>query len=351
VKPFRERNPIVVGGISVAVLAVLVVFALSLTTFTFLRGVYVISGDFADAAGLVGGNEVRVAGLKVGQVRSVELAPPNGAGVRDRVRVTMEIRSGFRLGDATTAEIKLKTLLGSKFVDITPIGGRPYVGPGGRIPLERTRVPFEIYQVTNGTVATVGRLDAKALNDSLRELAQLTEDPKGNFGRALRGLALVTKGLDQRNVDLQSLLRDGAAITRVLASRSDALGRILDSGSAVLTALGSERDSLQRFVTGTNDLAAQVADLIRTNRAQLDPALRDLHLALDTVRADLKPLEKSLQVLGPGAQSFARAFTQGTWGDVYLQTILDLPVPPLGIPGGASARADPLALILTGATQ
>jgi phospholipid/cholesterol/gamma-HCH transport system substrate-binding protein len=351
VKPIRERNPILVGAISVAVLLALVVFALSLNTFTALRGVYVVGADFADAAGLVAGNEVRVAGLKVGKVRSVKLAPADASGVRDRVRVMLEIKSGFDLGDATGAEIKLKTLLGAKFVDVTPMGGKPFIGPGGRIPLDRTRVPFEIYQVTNGTVGTVGRIDAKALNNAVRQLGTLFDDPNGNFGRALRGLAAATKGLDQRNVELQSLLRDGATITRVLASRSDALGRILDSGSALLTALGERQDSLQRFVTGTNDLAAQVASLIRDNRTQLDPALRDLHTALEVVRADLGPLEHALKVLGPSAQSFARVFTQGTWGDVYLQTVLDLPVPPLGVPGALPAKGSPLAAILTGATK
>ena len=46
---------------------------------------------------------------------------------------------------------------------------------------ERTRVPFEIYQVTNTTVGTIGRIDAKAPNDSLRELATLFDDPKGKI--------------------------------------------------------------------------------------------------------------------------------------------------------------------------
>jgi phospholipid/cholesterol/gamma-HCH transport system substrate-binding protein len=350
-KPFRERNAVVVGVVSVAVLTVLVVFALSLTTFPFLRGVYVVNADFADAAGLVASNEVRVAGLKVGQVRSVELAAPNAGGVRDRVRVQLEIRSGFHLGDATEAEIKLKTLLGAKFIDLTPQGGKPYVGKGGTIPLERTRIPFEIYQVTNGTVQTLGHIDAKALNDALHQLANLTDDPKGNFGRALRGLASATKGLGDRNAELQSLLRDGADITRVLASRSDNLGRLLDSGSTLLTALSQRQDSLRRFVTGTDRLSVELSALIRDNRTQLDPALRDLHQALQVVRADLGPLEQAVKVLGPGAQGFARAFTQGTWGDVWLQTILDIPVPPVLVASSNAAQRNALAGIIAEAMQ
>jgi hypothetical protein len=75
-------------------------------------------------------------------------------------------------------------------------------------------------------------------------------------------------------------------------------------------------------------------------------------VALQVVRADLGPLEQAVKVLGPSAQSFARVFTNGTWGDVYLQTILNLPVPPLGVPvTPASSSNSPLALILTGATE
>ena len=89
-------------------------------------------------------NEVRVAGLKVGKVKSVELAEPDGRGVTDRVRVVMEVSNGVDLGNLTEGEIKLKTILGSKFVELVPKGTEPLEGV---IPLERTRIPFELYEV------------------------------------------------------------------------------------------------------------------------------------------------------------------------------------------------------------
>ena len=356
-KPFRERNPILVGVISVGVLAVLMLFALSLNRFTFLRGVYSIEADFADAAGLTPENEVRVAGLKVGKVKSIELASrsassSNGASVFDRVRVAMEISSGVRLGSASEAEIKLKTILGSKFVDIVPRGGEPYVDAGKRIPLERTRIPFEIYEVTNTAVGTIGELDAKALNDALRELGDLTEDPQGNLGRALRGLSKASEGLVDRKGELEELLRSGSEILAVLGSRSDALAKIFDSGAELLTALAARRDSVTRFVTGSDRLAAELSDLIRSTRGDLDPALRDLHTALEVVRADLGPVEKAVRALGPSARSFGRAFTQGHWADVWIQSILDVPFPPI-TPGGAAAASmnDPVATLLMEAAK
>jgi phospholipid/cholesterol/gamma-HCH transport system substrate-binding protein len=326
VKPFRERNPIYVGLISVAVLTIAMAFAFSLNRFTFLRRVHDVKAEFADAAGLTPDNEVRVAGLKVGKVKSVELAEPDRRGVTDRVVVVMEVSNGLELGDFTEGEIKLKTILGSKFVELVPKGSDELEGV---IPLARTRIPFELYEVTNRTVGSLGEVDAKALNDGLRELAELFDDPEGNLGRAMDGLSKATKGLKDRQAEFEDLIRSGGEILETLGSRSEALGRIFDSGAELLAALSARRDALARFVSGSNDLAAELSDLLDSTRADLDPALEDLHRTLLVVRKDIKPLEDALKTLGPGAKSFGSVFLQGHWGDIWIQTILDLPIPPI----------------------
>jgi len=60
------------------------------------------------------------------------------------------------------------------------------------------------------------------------------------------------------------------------------------------------------------------------------------------VRRDVGPLEHALKVLGPDAKGFGSTFTQGHWGDIWLQSVLGIPVPPLlpgpGNPAPASAH-------------
>lgn len=340
--PFRERNPIVVGAISITILTVLMTFAFFLNEFTFITGRYVTEADFADAAGLTEQNEVRVAGLKVGTVRAIELVGPEER--EDRVRVTMEIDRGVRLGSASTAEIKLKTLLGQKFVSVTPRGGAPFLSQEGRIPLERTRIPFELYQVQNQSVDKLGELDAEALNDALRELAAVTEDPEGNFGRAFDGLARATRALSERDEELESLLENADPVVDALASRSDALARILDDGAEILGVLQERREALKGFVRGTDRLSGELGGLLRDTRSDLDPALRDLHTVLEVLAANVPELEDTVRVLGTDAESFGRVFLQGNWGNVYLESLLGFPVPlptlpdlpdlPVSGPGG-----------------
>lgn len=338
-RPFRERNPFLVGGISVLALTIAMLFALSLNRLTFLTGVYLAEAEFADASGLTPENEVRVAGLKVGKVRSVDLD-------EDRVLVTFEVKRNIRLGRDSTAEIKLKTLLGAKFLSVTPRGGAPFVGDDRRIPLERTTIPFEVYQVTNESVDKLGRLDATALNDALRELARLTEDPNGNFGRAFDGLAKATEALSETDAELQSLLEATDTVTAALAGRSQELARIIDAGADLLGALQARRQGLKDFVRGTDRVALQLSRLIRENRSSLDPLLANLHTTLEAVAANVANLEETVRILGPDSESFARAFQQGTWAETFTESLL-VPAPAVG---GGSTRRPVFEQVLRAAT-
>ncbi len=70
-RSFRERSPWLVGIVSLILLSIGVTLAFSVNRFQVLRGVYSISADLQDAAGLQPGNEVRVAGVKVGRVTGI----------------------------------------------------------------------------------------------------------------------------------------------------------------------------------------------------------------------------------------------------------------------------------------
>ena len=72
-KPFRERNPLIIGGIGLAVLVGLVVAAFHVDDLPLIGGGTTYQAAFRDASGLEAGNEVRVAGVKVGKVDSIGL--------------------------------------------------------------------------------------------------------------------------------------------------------------------------------------------------------------------------------------------------------------------------------------
>jgi phospholipid/cholesterol/gamma-HCH transport system substrate-binding protein len=133
--PFRERNPVVIGAISLAVLAGLLLASFKAASLPIIGGGDVYYAAFSEAGGLEPDDEVRIAGVRVGKVEEIELAG-------DHVRVRFRIDDGAEFGQESAAAIKVKTLLGSMFLAIEP-AGEGQMNEGYEIPVERTTSPFD----------------------------------------------------------------------------------------------------------------------------------------------------------------------------------------------------------------
>jgi len=310
IKNFRERSPALVGIISIVAIAAATTFAFFIDKIPALKQAYAISAEFKDAAGIVAENQVRVAGIKVGTVESVEL-------VTDRVVVTMEIDNGIQIPADAFAEIKLATLLGTKFVDIEAKGGEPFLEDGDQIPLERTSVPYEIYQASNQGTNVLEDLDGKALNAMLVELTKLIKVSEDEIGHALEGLNELGAGLNAKNENLRSLLAGANDLTDLLSDEGDELVRLIDASNDVLGSLARKRQEVQSLLAATNAMARDVAGLLRDNRANVDSILIDLHRALVVLAENVEHLDQAFEYAGPSTRYFASIFTQGRWGDIY----------------------------------
>ena len=113
--PFRERNPVVIGAISLAVVAGLILAAFNAQNLPVIGGGDTYTAAFTEAGGLKANDEVRVAGVRVGKVEKVEL---DG----DHVKVTFRVEEEADFGKETRADIKVKTLLGAMYLSLAPAG-------------------------------------------------------------------------------------------------------------------------------------------------------------------------------------------------------------------------------------
>src|SRR3954466_10592267 len=103
--PFREKNPVVVGAVSLAVIAACVLAAFKAQDLPLIGGGDTYYAAFSEAGGLKANDEVRIAGVRVGKVRKVDLQDGH-------VRVEFKVDRGAAFGRDTGAAIKVKTLLG-----------------------------------------------------------------------------------------------------------------------------------------------------------------------------------------------------------------------------------------------
>lgn len=110
----RKRNPVTSGVIALVVLGLLVAAVAFRDNLPIVGGGTTYNADFSEAAGLKSGDEVRVGGVRSGSVKDLTL---DG----DHIVVSFQVKDTW-IGDKTTAAIKIKTLLGQKYLSLDPQG-------------------------------------------------------------------------------------------------------------------------------------------------------------------------------------------------------------------------------------
>ena len=318
---FRERDPLRVGIVSLIGLALLLGLVFEFKKFPFIAGTYTLKAEFADAAGLNTANDVRIAGIKVGRVAHVQLE-------RDRVLVTLAIQKGIDVPRDATAEISLKTILGTKFVVIHATSNGAPLKPGSTIPLAQTSIPYEIYQIGNATVDLLTDVNGKQLNDAFAALADATKDPHRNLARTLQGAAKVLNTLGGKRASIDTVLSKGAQILQTLDASSPQITSILEHANVVMEVLSRRRATVQALLRNTDALAAQLGGLIKEKRPELDTILTDLHATLGIVDASLAQLEEAVRLLGPSTEAFARIFHNGRWAGICIYALEANVLPP-----------------------
>ncbi|MCA1839227.1 MAG: MCE family protein [Actinomycetota bacterium] len=311
---FREMNPLKIGAASLAGIGLLLGLAFGLNKIPFVSHSYRLDAEFSDASGIAAGNEVRVAGVKIGTVEDVRLAS-------DRVLVSMSIDNSAIIPRDATAEIGLSTILGTKFVGIDATGKGAPLEPGSTIRLEKTRVPFEVYDVSNNTVGLLSEIDAKQLNEGFRALANLANDPSRNLASALAGAGKVTSAIASQTDALSALATKGDDLLAALDSSAPQIQTLLSNANKLTQVLDRRRAIVQDLLRNTDLLTGSLSGLLKDRHPELDAVLKDLHTTLLIIDKDLGELEKAIALAGPTTQSFGRVFWTGRWANICIVSI------------------------------
>lgn len=307
--PFRERNKTVIG--SIGILSVLAVLAGSFSVDSIIGGEE-YKAEFVEAAGLKPNDEVRVSGVKVGKVLSVDLAG-------DRVQVEFRAKD-VEIGDRARADIRIKTLLGRKFLMVTPEGDGE-LEPGGVIPLARTTSPFDIADAFQDLSSSVDEIDDAQLAESFSVLAETFRDTPDEVRVSLEGLGRLSRTLATRDQNLRDLLARTRGVSQVLAERDEDLTAFMADSSLVLQEIARRREAISRLLDTTVQLSEQLRGLVRENRADLAPALERLRSVTQMLQRNQDNLDQSLVRLAPFVRIFANNLGNGRWFDTLIQNL------------------------------
>lgn len=319
-RSFLDRNPYLVGLFSVLAIGAATGFAFLVGIQHRLEKAYTVTAVFGDASGVRSGDDVRVAGIKAGRVAGVDADRRTGT-----VRVTLKVNDGVELADDATAEVALETLLGTKFVRLGGPVRAPYLHevPESRrvIPIERTRTPFDVFELTKLATGTVQATDTEKLNRLITDLADITEGKHDQIRDLVDGIARVSDAVNTRDQQVSELLDRAQTLSATLAEKDQTLVGLIDQSQGILGFVERRQGDIAAGLRAGNSAVGHLAGVLHDTRTDLDAILTTLHPTLAIVERHQQDLDRALTWLGPGSLGLSQAVVHGPWADVYVRNI------------------------------
>jgi phospholipid/cholesterol/gamma-HCH transport system substrate-binding protein len=312
IKQLPRRNPALIGLIGAALTAALVLGALQYKKLPFFDHGKEYSAYFAEAGGLRSGAAVQVSGFRVGEVTGIRLDGP-------RVLVNFKVADNIRIGERSEAEIRTRSLLGAKVLEVIPRGtGRL----SDTIPMDRTKSAYQLPDALGDLASTINALNTDQLNQSLSTLAEAFKDTPADVQMAVAGVTRFSATLNERDADLRALLDNANKATAVLAQRSEQVVGLVTDTNALLAQLRTQSAALDQISGNLSALARQLSGFVADNRQQLRPALDKLNGALTIVDNHKDQLQQVLKMLNAYLMSLGESVAAGPFFKAYLANLL-----------------------------
>ncbi|GAB3448515.1 MlaD family protein [Phycicoccus ginsengisoli] len=271
---------------------------------------------FQDVTGLAAGQEVRIAGVRVGEVKAISLD-------KDRVHADVEfqvLRTSV-LTQGTKATIKYRNLVGERYIALTQeVGGATPLRDGARIPLDHTQSALDLTTLFNGFKPLFAALSPKDVNELSSNIISVLQGEGGNINSLLAKTASLTSTLADRDAVIGRTITNLNAVLGTVDAHDAALKELIDQLQRFVSGLAADRKTIGASLTNINSLTAQTADLLKVTR----PSIKDDVAQLQALGADLnKPsntatFEKFLSNSPGKINTITRTATYGSWFNFYL---------------------------------
>jgi phospholipid/cholesterol/gamma-HCH transport system substrate-binding protein len=271
-----------------------------------------VSADFVRAVGLFPGSDVRILGVRVGEVTAVE---PAG----DHVRVTFEFTPEHPVPADATAAVVAPSLVSDRYVQLLPAWtAGPRMHSGAHIPMQRTAVPVELDRVSQSLddlLVALGPTGANADGALSRALETGARNLDGN-GQALhdtnRDLSRAVQTFAEGRGDLFSTVRNLNTFTETLAANDAQVRRLNTNLATVSTELDAERDDLSAALANLAVALGEISTFAKDNRALLKGDLADLASVTGAVAEKRAALAETLDNAPVAISNLQLAYNPGS---------------------------------------
>lgn len=294
---------------------------------------------FTDTTGLIEGDDVRIAGVRVGTVDSIELSDDT-----ETSEVTMAVADDTPLTQNTEATIKYRNVIGQRYISLEQGSGDPddELQVGDTIPLDQTTEALDLSTLFNGFKPLFEGLSPEDTNKLANELVQVLQGQSGSIETLLSRTASVSKTFANRDKLIGSVLDNFNELLGTLNNRDEELDDTIVTLQQFMSGLNSDRGAITSALDSIDGLTRQTASLVTNVRPALTTDIKQLRALSGRLNEPVlkQELDDILKILPIKVTKLGQAADFGPLGGVVpCSASSDMTIPAIpGVPGYEKTR-------------
>jgi phospholipid/cholesterol/gamma-HCH transport system substrate-binding protein len=281
---------------------------------------------FTDATLLLPGDDVRIAGVRVGQVEDVGIVD------RKQAEVTFSVSAGRKLPKNVVAQIKFRNLVGQRYVSLSQgsCGDQnDTLDPGETIPLQRTRPALDLTELFNGFKPLFRALSPDDVNKLSYEIIQVLQGEGGTVESLLAHTASLTSAIAGKDQVIGEVITNLNSALTTINERGQKLSDLIVTVQQLVSGLAADREPIGDAIEALGGLTETTAGLLTEARQPLKDDISALGGLVNNLNDSESVVEHFIQFLPEKTAKLTRLVSYGSWFNFYLCSASG----SVGIPG------------------
>jgi phospholipid/cholesterol/gamma-HCH transport system substrate-binding protein len=306
----RHANPVVKPLIKFSIYAVgclILLFLLAtkvgnLTPPTHHRSTYHVL--LSNAESLVGKDDVKIAGVTVGQVHGVKVQ-------RGKALVTFSLDHNLHLRSNSAAGMRWQNVIGAKYLYLYPSTDGDVLKPGSTLTHEVTGADVGNFLIDVG--GFLKALNPTDVNAFTRSIVAALQDNQGQVSSLIDNTATVAQTLGSSDANIAHIVDNLSQVLTALESRDKDLAAVVDRLSSVAADLATRNDVIDNFIANLTSVNSDLSKLVTANKGNIDQLVTNLQTVTTVLTAHTADLDRDLLTAPDGLATYIEISKLGQW--------------------------------------
>ncbi len=269
---------------------------------------------FSDVTGLNVGDDVDIAGVRVGDVTSI------GVYARDKALVGFDVQAGRTLPVSVTATIKYLNLVGQRYIELGQGTGpvNRVLPHGGTIPEDHTTPALDLTVLFNGFQPLFQALSPGNVNQLSAEIIGVFQGESPNITALVASIGSLTTALATRDQVIGQVIDNLNAVLHTIGTRSGELSNLVTTLQELVSGLAADRQPIGSAISAIAGLSSATPGLLQVARPPLSQDITQLGRVAGNLAATTPTVNTFLKNLPVKMSQIARIASYGSWLNFFM---------------------------------